>query len=312
MSPRDRRESEEWAARSIEALEAGGIPLAAQARLDDLRKRGGRFFTSDLTSNEFLLIRRAGFRPLSQVMGSCFYNIGWQWMPGGSGYGSSSWRGAYTEGQTVELETQTEAWNEARRLAVGRLAEEAKRAGADAVVGVRLQRGGFDWAAGLIEFTAVGTAVRSERFELGPEPVLSNLTGQQFAALFEHGYWPVGLIAATTVGYVMTGWRQQSSAGGFLSGRQNQELTDFTQGVYDTRTQTMLRVDRQAHELRAHGVVGVELEQEHREHERDMGGTHYTDLILTMHVLGTAIVELDRGDEPPPIYIGLPLDGEQR
>jgi uncharacterized protein YbjQ (UPF0145 family) len=142
--------------------------------------------------------------------------------------------------------------------------------------------------------------------------VLSNLTGQQFAALFEHGYWPVGLIAATTVGYVMTGWRQQSSAGGFLSGRQNQELTDFTQGVYDTRTQTMLRVDRQARELHAHGVVGVELQQEHREHERDMGGTHYTDLILTMHVLGTAIVELDRGDEPPPIYIGLPLDGEQR
>ena len=301
---------DDWNARSIQALEAGGIPLAAQARLDDLRTRGGGFFTSDLTVNEFLLTQRAGFRPLTQVMGSCFYNVGWQWMPGGGGYGT--WGAGYSAGQTVELETQTEAWNEARRLAVGRLAEEAKRAGADAVVGVRLQRGAFDWAAGLIEFVAFGTAVVSQRYELGPEPTLSNLTGQQFAALFEHGYWPAGLVAATTVGYVMTGWRQQYSVTGFLSGRQNQELGDYTQGVYDTRSQTMQRINRQAHELGADGVVGVELQQEHHEHERDAGGTHYRDLILTMHVIGTAIVELDRRDDPPPLYIGLPLNGEQR
>jgi uncharacterized protein YbjQ (UPF0145 family) len=302
---------EDWVKRSVEALESGGIPLAAQARLDDVRSRGGRFFTSDLTVNEFLLAQQAGFRPLTQVMGSCFYNVGWQWMPGSSGmYGP--WGGGYSAGKTVELETQTEAWNEARRLAVGRLAEEAARAGADAVVGVRLQRGGFDWAAGLIEFVAVGTAVVSERYELGPEPTLSNLTGQQFASLFEHGYWPAGLVAATTVGYVMTGWQQQFRATGFLSGRQNQELADYTRGVYDTRSQTMQRINRQAHELGAHGVVGVELQQEHHEHERDAGGTHYRDLILTMHVLGTAIVELEHRDDPPPVYIGLPLNGEQR
>src|SRR6059036_587359 len=195
------------AERDVQALEGGGIPASARARLDDLRSRGGAFFTSDLSANEFLLVRRAGFRTLSQVMGSCFYNVGWQWMPGSSGYGS--WGFSYDQGQTVELETQTNAWNEARLLAVARLAEEAKRVGADAVVGVRLRRGAFDWAGGLLEFVAVGTAVRSERYDLGNEPALSNLSGQQFAALFEHGFWPVGLVAATTVGYVMTGWRQQ-------------------------------------------------------------------------------------------------------
>ena len=42
--------------------------------------------------------------------------------------------------------------------------------------------------------------MRSERFDLGDEPVLSNLSGQEFAALFEHGCWPVGLVAGTTVG----------------------------------------------------------------------------------------------------------------
>jgi uncharacterized protein YbjQ (UPF0145 family) len=285
------------------------IPEAAKARLEELRRRGGTFFTSDLATNEFLLVRKAGFRPLSQVMGSCFYNVGWQWMPVGSSW-AGGWAGGYSEGQTVELETQTEAWNEARRLAIGRLEEEAKQAGADAVVGVRLQRGRFDWAAGLLEFVAVGTAVRSERYELGPEPVLSNLTGQEFAGLFEYGYWPVGLVAATTVGYVMTGWHQQVRATGLFSSWQNQELTDFTQGVYATRSQTMQRLQRQAHELEAHGVVGVTFEQEQHEHERDAGGTKYTDLILTMHVLGTAIVELDRAAEPP-VYIALPLNEER-
>lgn len=286
-----------------------GIPAAARARLDELRARGGAFFTSDLSVNEFVLVRRAGFRPLSQVMGSCFYNVGWQWMPGGARYGS--WGFSYDQGRTIELETQTEAWNEARRLAVARLVEEAKLVGADAVVGVRLRRGSFDWASGLLEFVAVGTAVKSERYDLGSEPALSNLSGQQLAALFEHGYWPAGLIAATTVAYVMTGWRQQSGVTGLFSSWQNQELTDFTRGVYDTRTQTMLRVNRQAHELQAHGVVGVQIEQEHKEHERDVGGTKYTDLVVTMHVVGTAVVELEQRDEPP-VYIALPLNEEPR
>ena len=34
--------------------------------------------------------------------------------------------------------------------------------------------------------------------------------------------------------------------------------------------------------------------------------------VVTVHVLGTAIVELDRSEEPPPVYIALPLDQETR
>ena len=299
---------------TVRALEQGGIPPAARARLDDLRARGGSFFTSDLTANELALTRRSGFRPLTQVMGSCFYNVGWQYMPmgfGGTAAGPFGFgAGSHAAGQTLELDTQTEAWNEARRLALARLAAEATLAGADAVVGVRLKRGAFDWAAGLVEFTAFGTAFRSERYDLGEQPVLSNLTGQQFAALLEHGWWPAGLVAASTVAYVMTGWQQQSRVSGFLSGLQNQELTDFTQGIYDTRSQTILRLNRQAHELEAHGVVGIEIDQERHEHERDAGGAKYTDLIVAMHVIGTAVVEVSRRDDEPPVYIALPLDEE--
>ena len=304
-----------------------GIPQAARERLEEVRQSGGSFFTSDLTTNEFLLVRQAGFRPLTQVMGSCFYHVGWQGMPympgyqpqspgwaqpgvfgGGSGYGQGFGQGMWRDGQTVELETTSEAWNEARRLALERLSEEARLAGADAVVGVRLQRGAYDWAAGLIEFVATGTAVASERFDLGEETVLSNLSGQEFAQLFRHGWWPAGLVAGTTVCYALTGWKQRQGMTFFGSRWQNQELTDFTRGLYDARTQAMMRLQRQAHELGSHGVVGVRIDQEHHEHEAN----DTTNLVITMHVLGTAVVELRSDAEPPPVYVALSLNEEKR
>jgi uncharacterized protein YbjQ (UPF0145 family) len=310
-------------AESLAAIEAGGLPLAAQERLTSLRKKNGRFFTSDLSTQEFLLVRHAGFRPLTQVMGSCFYHLGYQWTPAwqtGSGFaagaGGLGWSlgGGWNEGQTVELETATEAWNEARSLALGRLVEEARLAGADAVVGVRIERGAYDWAAGLIEFVVTGTAVVSERYELdeGGGPVLSNLSGQEFAKLLAHGWLPAGIVAGSTVCYAVTGWAQMSRlGGGLLASWQNQELPDFTRAMYDARTQAMLRATRAAHELGAHGLVGLQMQHEEREYEADRGGTKYTDLIVTMHVLGTAVVELARRDsDEPPVYIALPLDEE--
>jgi uncharacterized protein YbjQ (UPF0145 family) len=290
---------------SVRALEAGGIPLAAAERLDELRRSGDRFFTSALSVNELALSHQAGFRPLTQVMGSCFYRTGWQAYPWGAGMG----RG-FGAGATFELEQQTRAWNEARRRALDRLTEEARRADADAVVGVRLLRRHHDWAAGLIEFVVVGTAVRSERYDLGGETVISNLSGQEFSKLFRHGFWPVGLVAGSTVAYVASGWAQQSSRS-WGSGRlRNQEMPDYTRGIYDARALAMERVNRQAHALNAHGVVGVAIERSQHELERS-GNSGYTDLIIEMHVLGTAVIEVERSDEPPDTYLDLQLNDQE-
>jgi uncharacterized protein YbjQ (UPF0145 family) len=291
---------------SLRALEAGGIPLAAAERLDEFRRSGDRFFTSALSVNELALTREAGFRPLTQVMGSCFYRTGWQAYPWGARAG---W--GVGDGQTFELEQQTGAWNEARRLALDRLSEEARRAEADAVVGVRLLRRHHDWAAGLIEFVVVGTAVRSERYDLGGETVISNLSGQDFSKLFRHGFWPAGLVAGSTVAYVASGWAQQQSSRGWGSGRlRNQEMPDYTRGIYDARALAMEHVTRQAHAVHAHGVVGVAIERSQRELERS-GNSGYTDLIIEMHVLGTAVIELERSQEPPGTYLSLQLNDQE-
>ncbi len=232
----------EKAAESVRAIEAGGIPPAAQERLTKLREGGSGFFTSDLTTNEFLLIRQAGFRPLTQVMGSCFYNVGWQNMPmsGGWGYG-------YSAGGIMELEVQSEAWNEARRLAFSRLEQEAKLAGADAVLGVRISRGTYDWAQGLIEFAAVGTAVVADGYELGDEIFLSSLSGQQFASLVRSGWMPIGITAGSTVTYVMGGMQTVQAMSGIRARMQNQELSELTEGVYAARQLTMRHIERQGH-----------------------------------------------------------------
>src|ERR1051326_4213944 len=103
-----------------------GLPEAARKRLTDMRGGAGKraLFTSDLSVNEFLLVREAGFDPLGLVMGSSIYHIGFQF----SGFF-----------QNQEMEVLTQAMYHARELAMTRMGEEADILGADGIVGVRLE-----------------------------------------------------------------------------------------------------------------------------------------------------------------------------
>lgn len=296
--------------------DAAGVPQAARERLQRLRLGRLGFgrgadrpppFTSALTAAEALAVRHAGFVPLTQVMGVSYYKVGWQQMPWTTTRTGGRF-GGRGEGETMELTTQADAWNEARRLAIARLREEAQLAGADAVLGVHVRRSFRDWSSDLVEFVAVGTAVRSTTHDFGDDaPLLCNLSGQDVAKLAAHGFWPVGIVGGSTVAYVATGSRQQQRSGGLFSSWSNQELPDFTQGLYDARAMAMSHLERDAHALHAHGVVGVAIDRDQREYEREVNNTSYTDLIITMHVLGTAIVQAADGPPPPAKHVALPL-----
>jgi uncharacterized protein YbjQ (UPF0145 family) len=99
------------------------IPQHAHERIAEMSAR--RFFTSDLSINEFLLVREAGFDPLGLVMGSSIYQIAPN-IPANVG------------GAGCELTDVTQALAHARQLAMNRMEEEALELGADGVVGVRL------------------------------------------------------------------------------------------------------------------------------------------------------------------------------
>ena len=56
-----------------------GVPVHGRERLQRARSAEDRgFFTSDLTVNEFLLVKQAGFNPLGLVVGTSIYHFGYQ------------------------------------------------------------------------------------------------------------------------------------------------------------------------------------------------------------------------------------------
>lgn len=267
-------------AASLAALERGELPLRAQQRLGETGNAAGGLFTSDLSVGEFALVHGIGLRPVAQVMGSSIYHVGWQQLPGG-------W-GLQAGGLSQELSVVSEAWNAARLRAFARLAQEAALVRADAVVGVRLTVGRHDWAAGAIEYVAVGTAVRIDGAEQADQPALTDLSGQDYWKLWQAGYRPLGVVGASTVHYVVAGWSTQRAQSGIYASWANQELTDFTSGVYDARETALGRMTAEAHQQGATGVVGVTIRHEVEQREA-RGGSGRRDLVVTFHVLGTAI-----------------------
>ncbi len=269
---------------SLERLAQGHIPLAAAERLATLSAPGaaaGQPFASDLSVSEYALLHNLGIVPVTLVMGSSIYQVGWQ--------------GAYYMVPT-EIQSLSHAYNESRRLALGRLLEETQLAGADAVVGVRIEQGSHDWSAGSVEFVAVGTAVRlPEALRRPGGPVLTDLDGQQFWQLCAAGIRPVGIAAHTSVHYVPATWQTaRAMGGGLLMGGAswyNQELVDFTQGVYDAREKAMTYVTQQATALGADGIVGVRIDEHASGRRVSRGGIECDDLIVTFHVIGTAVCE---------------------
>jgi uncharacterized protein YbjQ (UPF0145 family) len=273
----------ERAAESQRRIEAGGIPLPASERLAALAAPGAAGpYGSDLSVDEFAVLARLGIKPVTLVMGSSIYHTGWQ-----TGY-------MFNPG---EVRVLSDAFNESRRLALGRLLEEAQTAGADAVVGLRITQGSHDWAPGAVEFIAVGTAVRlPENLRTANVTVLTDLSGQEFWKLCAAGLRPVGIAAHTSVHYVPATWQTQMTqrGGGMFAGGAawtNQELRDFTQGVYAARETAMRYLTAEAEAAGGDGVVGVKLEQYSRGHRVGGPGYEREDLIVTFNVIGTVVRE---------------------
>jgi uncharacterized protein YbjQ (UPF0145 family) len=228
---------------------ASGMAAHSSERLREMKGEGGKpkLFTSDLSVNEFMLVRKAGFDPLGLVIGSSIYHIGYQ-------------QGAFN--QNMELNVLSQAMYHARELAMSRMEAEADVLGADGVVGVRLDVGRYEWGESLAEFIAVGTAVRSRdgqshRTQHG-KPFTSDLSGQDFYLLRTMGFRPVGLVMGSCVYHVAhLSLRQAWKTLG-----QNVEMANFTQALYDARELAMERMQHEAMRQGAQGVVGVNVKEQ--------------------------------------------------
>ena len=264
-------------------IEGGGIPSSAEERLKALG-RGGGLFTSGLSVNEFALLDRMGPQPLSQVMGASVVRTGWQYLPaleptqtmvtpvtryggpGPTGYSLTNRYGEPSMAQVrnykwrwsvvCELHTLSDAWNQARRRALDRLAEEALQVGADAVVGVHLHSSDHDLGSGTIEYVVTGTAVRLPGSDGSTWPVLTDVSVQDYWRLHSIGYDPAGFLATTAV------WFAAPSRATRLERRraptQNQELEELSRAFNAARDTVRARLLGQVGDVHAAGAVGVE------------------------------------------------------
>ena len=258
---------------------AAGLPPEALVRLKETRT----VFTSDLTVNEFLLVKEAGFDPLGLVLGSSIYHIGIQ---------VGRW------GKSQELNRLSEALYHARELAIGRMEVEADELGADGIVGVRLDIKFYEWGAGTAEFVAIGTAVRaregSYRTPAG-KPFTSDLSGQDFWVLHQTGYAPVALVMGNCVYHVA----HQSLGQWVRSAGVNTELPNFTQALYEARELAMERMQREAEQVGAQGIVGVQI------HEKSHQWGGHT---IEFFAVGTAVRPLREDHRVPPPGMVFSLD----
>ena len=177
--------------RRCPAYQAGSLEGVPQHGVERMEQLKGGLFTSDLSVNEFLLIKEAGFEPLGLVVGSSIYHIGFQ---------QSAWS------QNQEMAVLSQAMYHARELAMTRMEEEADQLGADGIVGVRLDIGQYEWGSHMAEFIAIGTAVKHREGALhrapNGRPFTSDLSGQEFWTLLRAGYRPVGLTMGSCVYHV--------------------------------------------------------------------------------------------------------------
>jgi uncharacterized protein YbjQ (UPF0145 family) len=271
-------------------------PQAADSRLAHTAgSQAGGVFTSDLSVSEYVLLGEAGFEPLGFVVGSSIYHVGLQ-------------VGRWSQNQ--ELQVLTQAMYNARELAIARMRAEADHLGADGIVGVQLRMQMYVWGQDVLEFLATGTAVRALGSTGGgtagahraPDgrAFTSDLSAQDFFRLLAAGAVPVAFVLGTCVYHIA----HQSIMQTLRQAGQNQEMVQFTQGIYEARELSLARMQAEADQAGSSGIVGVNVAVLNH-----VWGEHATEFFAT----GTAIRRL--GEEhrlpatsPKPTFtLGLDL-----
>ena len=259
----------------LQLLGRGGIPTMAHQRLTELLGADPEHatFTSDLSPDEAALLRRNGYRAIGLVCGSAMYHVG------------TAYASAYGD---CEVDVLTQAYNEATRLAAGRMQQEATALEAHGVVGVRFDIVRHEWSEKSIEVQFMGTAIAGQGRP--PEvPWLSDLSGQEWFALHRAGYDPAGLVWGHCTWFVLTTQQDEWSDRSIY----NQELRHFSDALTQCRNRANAQVRAMARQMDAVGVVGVHIARrieeihlsgpgENPAYERE----HHN---LTLSLIGTAI-----------------------
>lgn len=215
--------------------------------------------TSDLSIDETLLLHSIGWEPVDLVSGVAVvaippstFVLGWN-----------------------NTDAASASYTRAVRAAVDRLHHEGRRGGAAGVIGVHVE---FEVHRHQVKAILVGTAVKPSA-GTGAHAgsfFVSDLSTRDFCLLHNAGWVPLGLAFGTAFVQV-----PRRSAGTVLrQATANVELTNLTGAMYQAREAAMERMQSEAIQLGATGMVDVHVEE---------GPLYFASHCITFTAYGTAI-----------------------
>lgn len=222
-------------------------------------------FTTSGSGQALYCLIDAGYTPKKFVFGNVAYSVG----VGGGIIGSLK---SIARGEIREF---SDIFNRTRHAALDRITGEARRAGANCVLGIETEVGRFQ---GAHEMVMMGTAAHHPGLPAftTDKPATSDLTCEELWNLTAMGYAPVKLVLATAVYSLGVVGNVKSLFKSFVRG----EISDLTTLIYDAREHALAMLHDEATAIGADEVVGI------KTHIHELGS------LIEFMAIGTAVKKM--------------------
>jgi uncharacterized protein YbjQ (UPF0145 family) len=275
---------------------SSGLPESAQARLAEIKASGT--WASALTTAEFSAIRTVGFVPVGQAYGATVVSI-----KNAGSYGCPTYRPGTERKQegpgsrkpvahtavsgsrgANAFRPLIQALYDARRSAIDRMTAEAVALGGHGVVGVRLTVEPF--AAGGLEFSALGTVVRAPGEPPLLRPFTCELSGQEFTKLLLAGWTPVAIALGISIG--VRHEDKSTALEASAAATWNTEVSGHTELMNRARRDAADQLRKDVIKYRGTGIVTREMELRVEDYEcQSLEGE--SDYMAEATIVGTVI-----------------------
>ena len=241
-------------------LQGDAVPPAIRTRLKGARN-GTLPWVATLTPSELMITRSHGLKPIAAISATCWLHHGWSW----------------TEGHS-------QGWH----MALDRLREEARVAGANAVLDVKMRTIplGVDDS---MDFTLVGTAVYVEGLPPSDDPIVATVPALEFVKLLQADVVPTGIAIGAYYEW-MNDWRRSTNLT-WMGNIESQPLSELWESVRQRAHQDLRANARtQGNGVLAHLNFSQMFERE---------GQGNTKQYLARHIVVATTVDAKRGTAMP-------------
>jgi hypothetical protein len=252
----DRIATAQRQAEIISSLRSGAVPASIRTRLEAARAGIGPWIAT-ITPAELLITRSHGIKPIASVSATCWLHYGWSWTLGHS-----------------------QGWD----TALVRLREEAKAAGANAVLDVKMRTVPLG-IANSMDFTLFGTAVKIDGLPPSSDPLIATVPALEFVKLLEADVVPTGIAVGAHYQW-MNDWRGTTRQT-WMGNTESKQLSDLWEVV---RQQAHAGL-RQSAKARGNGLLAHLNFSQMFEREGQNGIKEY----LARHIVIATTVDVERG-----------------